>query len=185
MYFVFSNRSNLQLRILLRCGLAHTSVCGRSAHAPHPCPVARHHLARVSSMDSIRIPSLTLVVPDHRGEIEPDDDVLRTMLLGFGFVGKCFERERGYRQRQADNQAGKQSRENSWLFHTHSPCVPKLLHRIRWQETRQDSRRSHTIFYALARGAVNYAAKSADRAVLGSALRLQSAQITIFVPQSF
>lgn len=69
MYFVFSSRSNLQLRILLRCGLAHTSVCGRSAHAPHPCPVARHHLARVSSMDSIRIPSLALVVPDHRGRL--------------------------------------------------------------------------------------------------------------------
>jgi hypothetical protein len=51
-------------------------------------------LARIGPVDGIRIPPLPLVMPDHRWEIQPNNDILRTMLLRFGFIIKCLERER-------------------------------------------------------------------------------------------
>jgi hypothetical protein len=54
-------------------------------------------------MDCIRIPPLAFVMPDHRGEIQPNNDILRAMLLRFGFVGKRLERERGHSQRQTEH----------------------------------------------------------------------------------
>jgi hypothetical protein len=64
---------------------------------------ASFFLTRKRSVNGIRVPSLSLVMPDHRREIEPDDSILRTMLLRLGFVGKCLERERRNRERQTDD----------------------------------------------------------------------------------
>jgi hypothetical protein len=66
-------------------------------------------LTRISAALGIRIPPLPLVMPDHRWEIQPDDSVLRTMLLGLGFVSKRLERKRGNDQREADDETGNQS----------------------------------------------------------------------------
>jgi hypothetical protein len=70
---------------------------------PIPCPTrpccVGFLLARKSTVFGIRVPSLTLVMPDHRRKIEPDDNVLRTMLLGFRFLGEGLEAERWHRQR--------------------------------------------------------------------------------------
>jgi hypothetical protein len=62
-------------------------------------------LARVGTMLGTCVPPLPLVVPNHRRKIQPNDDILRTMLLRLGFVGECLERKRGNRQRQTGDQA--------------------------------------------------------------------------------
>ena len=51
-------------------------------------------LARKRAVNGIRIPPLPLVVPNHRREIQPDDSILRTMLLRLGFISERLKRER-------------------------------------------------------------------------------------------
>lgn len=84
------------------------SDCADSLPIPRP-PRSRRAgflLTRKSSVLGIRIPPLPFVVPDHRGEIEPDNNVPRTMHLGLGFAGKRLERKRGNGERQTDDQTG-------------------------------------------------------------------------------
>jgi len=57
------------------------------------------------------VPSLTFVMPDHRRQVEPDDDILGTVLLCLGFFGKCVERECGRGNRQGYNQTREEFRQ--------------------------------------------------------------------------
>ena len=47
------------------------------------------------------IPSLALVVPNHRRKIQPNDDVGRTVLVGLGLAGELLQREGWERQRDS------------------------------------------------------------------------------------
>lgn len=84
-----------------------TNVVADSLPIPRPprprC--AGFLLACKSTMFGIRVPPLPFVVPDHRRKIEPDDNILGAMLLGFSLVLKRLQTERRHRQRETDDQA--------------------------------------------------------------------------------
>jgi hypothetical protein len=79
-----------------------TARCSLPIPRPPRSGRAGFFLARVCSVDGIRIPPLALVVPDHRREIQPNNDILGTMLLSLGFVSKGLERKRRNGERHAD-----------------------------------------------------------------------------------